>query len=359
MLRNLDINKIQKQQQEYLSIEKGINKIQPQVSIFITAYQHVRYIAECLESILMQKISFPLEIVIGEDGSIDGTQDICMKYALLLPDKIRLFLRDRKQTAIYDEKGRFVKSINGILTSLACRGQYIAICEGDDYWTDPHKLQKEFDFLESNQGYGLVHTNLDVYYEETNSFKRTIHSDNDSKLQGSIFENLLIENPIATLTTMFRTEYLKRIILDQMNRFKMSDLFLWLEIAKHSKIGYINDVTAVYRVHPSSVSQHNDNAGRIEFQSSAFDLKYYFIEKYGCSRETEESVYRKALDTWYSLKALPLFMESYERLRKKGMLNATDKMKYRFINLPFLYYFHKLLIRGWRFLKKQFLKSHH
>ena len=83
-------------QKEYLGDNKLVNQINPLVSITVATYQHVDYIKQCLDGILMQKTNFLYEIIIGEDGSIDGTQEICKEYARKYPDKIRLFIRDRK-----------------------------------------------------------------------------------------------------------------------------------------------------------------------------------------------------------------------------------------------------------------------
>ena len=82
-------------QQEYLGDNKAINAVSPIVSVCVSTYQHVDFIRECLDGILMQVTDFPFEIVVGEDESTDGTRDICIDYARRFPDKIRLFLRER------------------------------------------------------------------------------------------------------------------------------------------------------------------------------------------------------------------------------------------------------------------------
>jgi len=82
-------------QEEYLGTNKAINKITPLVSVTVITYQHADYIRKCLDGILMQKTKFPYEVIIGEDGSTDGTKEICKEYAEMHPDRIRLFLRDR------------------------------------------------------------------------------------------------------------------------------------------------------------------------------------------------------------------------------------------------------------------------
>ena len=102
---------------------------------------------DCLDGILMQKTDFPYEIIIGEDGSTDGTREICIEYANKYPNLIRLFLRDRNVSHLTNKDGNDIM-LNGKFQKLHARGKYYAPCEGDDYWTDPYKLQKQVDFLE-------------------------------------------------------------------------------------------------------------------------------------------------------------------------------------------------------------------
>lgn len=121
---------------------------EPLVSIAMTTYQHASFIKESIDSVLMQEVDFPYEICIGEDGSTDGTREICLEYARKHPDKIRLFLRDRSSPA----RSAFTVPymFNNAATFDACRGKYIALLEGDDYWLNPHKLQRQANQLEAD-----------------------------------------------------------------------------------------------------------------------------------------------------------------------------------------------------------------
>lgn len=102
------------------------------VSVFMMTYNHENYIAQALDSILMQKINFGYEIIVGEDCSTDRTREIILSYAQRKPDLFKLILHDHNVGAKANQ--------NAVLN--ACKGKYIAPCEGDDYWTDPYKLQK-------------------------------------------------------------------------------------------------------------------------------------------------------------------------------------------------------------------------
>ncbi|MEB2784123.1 glycosyltransferase family 2 protein [Algoriphagus persicinus] len=128
----------------------------PLVSICVQTYQHEKFIAQCLDSLLIQKTDFDFEIIVGEDGSSDRTGEICDLYAKNHPDKIRLFKRDPKnKISIRGKKtGRF----NFLENLKAARGKYICLCDGDDYWTNDRKLQKQFQFLNENPEVSLVYS---------------------------------------------------------------------------------------------------------------------------------------------------------------------------------------------------------
>ena len=117
------------------------------LSVGILTYNQSQYIRQCLDAVLMQEVDFDYEIVIGDDASTDGTIAILEEY------------EDRVKTVkiIRSEKNEGI-SMNYKKVLSACTGDYIALCEGDDFWTDPHKLQVQVDFLESHPDYGFVGT---------------------------------------------------------------------------------------------------------------------------------------------------------------------------------------------------------
>ncbi len=131
------------------------------VSVCITTYNHAPYLAQCLDSILNQKTNFNYEIIVGEDNSKDGTRELAIEYANKYPEKIRLFLRRDKDKMIIFGKptGRF----NFLENVRAAKGKYLAFCDGDDYWTSEHKLQKQFDFLEQHPEYSAVTHRTKIY----------------------------------------------------------------------------------------------------------------------------------------------------------------------------------------------------
>jgi glycosyltransferase involved in cell wall biosynthesis len=130
---------------EYLGEFKPINLIDPLVSVCIPAFQHEKYIAQCIESVLSQEADFPFEILIGEDDSTDGTRGICKKYAEEHPDRIRLFLRKSEDKMI--RNGKKIGRLNHLGLYGSARGEFLCICDGDDYWVDNSKIQHQMDLM--------------------------------------------------------------------------------------------------------------------------------------------------------------------------------------------------------------------
>ena len=263
-------------QKEYLGDNKPVNKIVPLVSVTVATYQQVDFIKACLDGILMQKTNFPYEIILGEDGSVDGTQEICKEYAERYPDKIRLFIRDRSLSQYPKEDGSITR-FNGVWNRMSVRGKYIAFCEGDDYWIDPLKLQKQVDFLEAHPDYGLCYTNAKSYIQETGKYVLNT----SSPYRGA--EAMLLRNPIATLTVVYRKEYFNTYqneVHPEKQNWLMGDYPMWLWFAFNSKIHYINECTAVYRILSESASHSRSLLKQEAFNKSVLNIRLYYQEHY-------------------------------------------------------------------------------
>lgn len=206
------------------------------VSVLMTTYNHGRFIAQAIDSILIQKVNFDYEVVIGEDCSTDPTREIVIDFQKKYPDKIRLLLNERNLG------GRK----NLIQTFKACKGEYIAMVEGDDYWTSPHKLQKQVNFLDSHLECSMCFHSVKVLYED-GSRESWIFSPPEKK-EIYTLEDLLEKNLMATCSTMFRNGLFGELP-SWFYILPMGDWPLNILNAEHGKIGYINEVMGVYRIH--------------------------------------------------------------------------------------------------------------
>lgn len=207
----------------------------PKVSVCVITYNQEAYINSCLDSILEQKTDFEFEVVIGEDCSTDRTALIIGNYA-----------KTHKNINFLDNQKNLGAIPNFIRTLKACKGEFIAFCEGDDYWIDEHKLQKQVDFLEQNSQYGGVSTNNRWFLENENIF-------NDSILaEGEItFKSLSESNKINSQTMLFKKELIQD--LNWMKDLKIGDWALHLLITSQQPYYRLPDITTVYRVHEGGV----------------------------------------------------------------------------------------------------------
>ncbi|MBU0580426.1 MAG: glycosyltransferase [Candidatus Margulisbacteria bacterium] len=217
----------------------------PIVSILCITYNHRRYIEETINSFLMQKVQVPYEIVIGDDSSTDGTIEICKSYVDKYPNKIKLLISEQN----------LGPNKNWIKTYKHCRGKFIALCEGDDYWTDPSKLQKQVDFLEENPSYSLCFHNALVRYDhirkKPHCFK-ILQSNTDEP----VFDiNDIILKPwfIPTASIVFRKK--KFILKKWFSMIHNGDFGLHLILANSGDFYYIDQVMSVYRRHDNNIAK--------------------------------------------------------------------------------------------------------
>jgi len=260
---------------------------EPLVSICCITYNQESYIRDAIEGFLMQKTTFPIEIIIHDDASTDGTTEIVREYEKKYPELIHAIIQTENQYSQGFFPGqKFVWPI--------AKGKYLAFCEGDDYWTDSNKLQMQADFLESHDDYGMIHTDVD-YLIQMNQ-KRIRHFSRDRNVErvvdyDKIFDLILLrEYPIFTPTVLIRKSIAELYIEEKNTVFKMNDVPLWLETAKFSKIKYLDRVTSTYRELEESAS-HSKSLTKIEsFYLSARDMYIYFANKYRCKEELIKKV---------------------------------------------------------------------
>lgn len=232
-------------------------------------YNHKDFISESIEGVLMQKTDFNIELIIGEDCSSDNTRNIVLQYAKKYPEIIRPLLPDKN----------LGMTNNFIDTMKAAKGRYIAICEGDDFWTDPDKLQKQVNILESFPHIVAVSTNssiCDLTGTIIKSERLVVKPNNNEGVHNlDDFFSKSIEYP--TLTVMFRNQNMDFITeeLTNMNNPFLGDWILWVLLLLHGDFYFINQVTASYRINPNSVT-HSVNA--VERWETDFMIRRRLVE---------------------------------------------------------------------------------
>ncbi len=218
----------------------------PMVSVIMPTYQHVKFIESSINSILAQRTQFTYELLVGEDESTDGTREICQRLAAEHPGHIRLFLQERKD--VIHIQGKPTGRANLLSLLANAKGKYIALCEGDDYWTDPLKLQKQVDFLEANPDYAICFhpAMLDRNGELISDSITEPRFDRVTERPISISSLLEHGNIMHTNTVVFRNG--QRPYPVEFMSAAIGDYMLHVVNASNGYIHRLDDVMSVYRV---------------------------------------------------------------------------------------------------------------
>jgi glycosyltransferase involved in cell wall biosynthesis len=215
---------------------------EPALSVLVITYQHVNFIRDTLEGILQQKTNFPFEIVIGDDASTDGTREICIEYAQRNPDKIRLFLHERANNIAILNKPCLI--FQYIYNCFNLRGKYVAGVSGDDYWTDPTKLQKQYDFLIKNPDYSMCYHKWVIVNGDV---KNTINV-NKSKT----IDRVVTGKSPRGLSLMYKNIY--HNVPFQLAEVLAEDTFAKFILSTLGKKKYISNINpAIYREHQGGI----------------------------------------------------------------------------------------------------------
>lgn len=215
----------------------------PVVSICCIAYNQANFISETIDSFLNQKTSFPFEIIIHDDASTDGTAEIISNYQRNYPEKIH---------AIFQTVNQFSQGIKPSPTYVwpKARGKYIALCEGDDYWIDPFKLQKQYDFLEANLNFSMCFTDAKVVDDEGKFIEYKLSDESKKDLDQ---DSILTYMTPPTLTVMFKKDALPNIIPKEINNVYNVDTFLFSLLTYKGDAAYLDFCSSAYRVHNNGI----------------------------------------------------------------------------------------------------------
>lgn len=211
---------------------------EPKVSVLMLAYNQERYVDEAIRSVMLQQTNFPFELIIGNDASTDATGAVCRAWQERYPQQIVLL--DREQNLGLQQ--------NFIQSYAHCRGQYVAICEGDDFWTNKHKLQKQVDFLDAHPDYSTCFHRVVNYFEENG----TKSLSNGGQKRDTDIHDLAHHNYISNVSALFRRN-LFGPLPEWFARVSTYDYAMHLLNAQYGKIHYMSRPMAVYRQHGGAI----------------------------------------------------------------------------------------------------------
>ena len=297
------------------------------VTVKVLVYNQAPYLRQCLDGIISQKINFRFEVIVHDDCSSDGSTDIIREYAEKYPDIIK---------PIYETENQYCKDgFSGIdkIMDVYIKGKYIAYCEGDDYWTDTQKLQKQVDFLESHDDYGLVYTQFQVYNQQKNSFA-------PGWCRETTLEKEFGGNDIMTLTVCLRTSlYLK--YQDQIRpqkEWKMGDMPLWIYLLSQSRAHFIPDITCVYRQNQGTASHPASLDGLFEFRENAYSVLLYLASRLNIEYLMPRVTIEYLLSMYIIIIANDGFknIDDKHLIRKYGIFNPKILILYIVVRISYL-----------------------
>ena len=276
------------------------------ISILSLVYNHERYLDAFFEGILSQKLEEKYELIIGVDKSDDKSLEICLSISNKYPEKIKVIQHDV----------RMGMSNNFLAVHAECKGEFIAICEGDDYWIDDRKLQKQLDLLLKNKGAALCFTNIEVYEEEEEVFQK-----NWANIEKDLYyvDDVIKVNPISFCSVMFRNTF--NSFSEAFAKLPMLDWPLYIHLLMTGYAIYLPDITAVYRRSYISSYSKNSILQQLEKKSSVYEYLIqekalaskmqqvnlaYHLNLYAIAIRLPEKNYRRTAMLrqvgWYSLK---------------------------------------------------------
>jgi len=268
----------------------------PLVSICCLVYNHGEYLKEALDGFLMQKTTFPFEVVIHDDASTDNSASIIKEYALKHPKIFKPLYQTENQ------KSKLKSGMNPRFNFPRARGKYIAFCEGDDYWTDPLKLQKQVDFLERHPDYGVCfHNVLEV---SCLGARREVVVPNVSNHHHYSIQDYILNNKTATCSVLIKKELFK--LPNWFSSLPFGDLGIVLIVLKESKSqkGFVfKDTMGVYRVHEGGVhgSLKKNNSSLIKAYKQHISFIRIISKKLLFEKKYKKFIYKKYSDTYKTL----------------------------------------------------------
>ncbi|WP_279389026.1 glycosyltransferase [Luteibacter rhizovicinus] len=283
------------------------------VSVVMVTYNHARYISEAIEGIVMQRARFPFELIIGEDHSTDDTLAIVKEYQLRRPDLIRVLTAD-KNVGMRENADRCFH---------ACRGKYIAFCEGDDFWTDPLKLDVQIDMLERDPEMTACHTDYDR--QTRRGIRANMHRREGAShvAVGKAYEQLLQEWTAMSATVVYRKDVLEDFEDSPFNNksWPFGDYNRLLYASTRGRFGYLPTSTAVYRKIRGS-ALNGSAANGLKMVKAVAECRELFLRKIPVATDIENASMASARMMIYRAAFFSgdraAFEEAYRQLSDQG-----------------------------------------
>lgn len=329
------------------------------VAVHCLVYNHEPYLRDCFDGFVMQKTNFRFVVIVHEDCSTDNSKTIICEYGAKYPDIFR---------PIYETENQWHKtdgSLDGIMNEAieATGAKYIAICEGDDFWVDAFKLQKQVNYMEAHPKIGLCYTDFNFYYENSRVFKEALFK-NGMHRSVDFEDHLLTRGYIGPMTWLMRKDTYKMVY--PKSTHSDGSFALALEFYAKSKVAYIDEVTATYRIHDNSASRPDSLEKKWQYVCGIMQTQLEYARKYG-----NDAMVQKVYINSYLVDLLPLavalkkqdfIMEAREYTEQFGfkfdnyltIISASlkNEKQYNQVQHSKAYRLGKFLLKPFRWMKK-------
>jgi glycosyltransferase involved in cell wall biosynthesis len=288
----------------------------PLVTVACLTYNHEKFIKQALDGFALQKTSFQFEAIVHDDASSDGTADIVREYEKKYPNIIKPIYQTENQS---QNEEKFV--LRAIFSKI--KSKYVALCEGDDYWIDPGKLQKQVDFLEKHENCSICFHATRVIYENDERSTR-ISPSKKQRLGKSILtlkDFLKTGNIIETSSVMYRWRFIDEDITKVLPlNINPCDYIIHLLHAQKGNIGYIDEIMSIYCKHPDGIW--------FNFDKEEHSLKYG-ISRMNFYKFLSENFYNNSME--YTINTvLPIFIKLILIFAKNKRYDLLDKLFEKF-----------------------------
>lgn len=318
-------------------------QFQKKVTVLCVTYNHRAYIGQCLESLVVQKTNFPFEVIVHDDASTDGSAEIIRDYADRYPHIIKPILQEENQW----RKG---KTMSKTFIYPHITGEYVSYCEGDDYWTDENKLQKQVDFLDAHPDYAVCFHPVSIKWEggvrADSVFPSPAYRFHKTDLELS---DLLKQNFIQTNSVLLRWRFHKDPYDLIPDRILPGDWFIFLLHAELGKIKMLPDVMGVYRKHAASIWYGARRTPEWFIRKSPYSVRFFeavrqrfgyehtnelVLMEYGKKLALEEQEHGKTLwRTWGRCIKIGAFLFAYLFSRNRTRIVWKNRIKALLISL--------------------------
>ena len=275
------------------------------VAIHCLAYNHEPYIRDCLDGFVMQKTNFKFVAIVHDDASTDGTANIIKEYAEKYPDIIKPIFEIENQ---YSKKDGSLQCImNDAIEATGAK--YIAMCEGDDYWIDPYKLQKQVDFMEANPDVGLCYTDYNVCDNKGVIIEESHYEKGGNSPILNFQDHLFKQGYIAPMTWLYRHDVYVKL---RENMFVASDgtFVMALEFFMNSSVRYLSETTATYRISQGTASRPITLRALFYYRKGVYKVAYEYASRYYTEKIASLIIQSKEVEELYPL-AVALDMQDY------------------------------------------------